>query len=115
MEGQAPESALDRQLALSRVGDDSELLREIAVIFLADYPRSLAEIRAAIAAADGKQLETSAHALKGSVANFGARAAVESASRLEQMGHAGDMRQSADSLHALEQALSALRAELEAL
>jgi HPt (histidine-containing phosphotransfer) domain-containing protein len=115
MDGQATEPALDHQLALLRVGGDSELLREIAVIFLADYPRSLAEIRAAIAAADGKQLETSAHALKGSVANFGARAAVESASRLEQMGHAGDLRQSADALHALEQALSLLHAELEAL
>ena len=115
MDGQATEPAFDRQLALSRVGGDSELLREIAAIFLTDYPRSLGEVRAAIAAGDGKRLGASAHALKGSVANFGARAAVESASCLEQMGHAGDLRQSEDALHALEQALSALHVELEAL
>jgi len=100
---------------LSRVGGDAELLKEIAHIFLEDYPRSLNEIRTAIAAGDAKRLETWAHALKGSVANFGARTAVESASRLEQIGHARQMPPSADSLHALEQSLSALHAELEAL
>ena len=115
MERQLREPTLDRQLALSRVGGDVELLREIAVIFLGDYPRSIAEIRAAIVAGDGSQLEASAHSLKGSVANFGARAAVEATMRLEQMGHARQMRLAADSLDALEQALTKLRVELEAL
>ena len=115
MNAQVPEPALDRQLALLRVGGDAELLREIAVIFLDDYPKTLTEIRAAIAGADAKQLETAAHSLKGSVANFGARAAVESASRLEQMGRAREMQQSVDALHALERALSELHVELAAL
>jgi HPt (histidine-containing phosphotransfer) domain-containing protein len=112
---QVPEPGLDRRVALLRVGGDAELLKEIAVLFLEDYPRVLAEIRAAIAGGDARQLETSAHTLKGSASNFGAGAVVESALRLEQMGRAGQMNQSPDVLRSLEAGLSALREELEAL
>ena len=115
MNANPPEPVLDYQLALSRVGGDSKLLKEIAVIFLEDYPKTLTEIRAAIAAADAKTLENSAHELKGSVSNFGAHAAVESAARLERMGRARELGQCADVLRSLEQALSALHTELEAL
>jgi two-component system, sensor histidine kinase and response regulator len=110
-----PENGLDHQFALSRVGGDEELLKEIATIFLEDYPNSIQEIRAAIAASDAKRLETSAHTLKGSVSNFGARSAVASALLLEQMGRAGQMQQCAEALEALEQALVELRADLQAL
>ena len=110
-----PEQAFDRQFALSRVGGDEELLREIASVFLEDYPNSLQEIRSAIAAGDAKRLENSAHTLKGSVANFGAAVIVGLASSLEQIGRSQRMEQSADALAALEHALSFLRLELEAL
>src|SRR4051794_800602 len=103
---------LDRQLALSRVGGDEELLREIAAIFLEEYPKGLAEIRGAIASAGGKQLESAAHAMKGSVSNFGARPAVEAAAQLEQMGRSQSMQDCGDTLSSLEEALSALRSEL---
>ena len=76
MSDQTPESALDRQLALSRVGGDHELLSEIAILFLEDGPRAVAQIQQAIEQGDARRLESAAHALKGSVANFGARAAV---------------------------------------
>jgi two-component system sensor histidine kinase/response regulator len=115
MSTQVPEPGLDRQLALLRVGGDAELLKEIAILFLEDCPRVLAEIRDAIASRDAKQLETSAHTLKGSASTFGAGAVVESALRLEQMGRAGQLDQSLDVLRSLEAELVALRAELEAL
>ncbi len=97
------------------MGGDVELLKEIAIIFLEDYPKVLAEIRDAIADGDAKQLESSAHTLKGSVANFGAAAVVASALQLEQMGRAAQLEQSSEVLRALEAGLCALRAELEAL
>jgi two-component system sensor histidine kinase/response regulator len=109
------ESGLDRQFALSRVGGDVELLKEIAVVFLADYPNSLREIRAAIDSGDPILLERAAHSLKGSVANFGARDAVASALRLEQMGRARQMRDCAGAFQELDQALAALHPELAAL
>jgi HPt (histidine-containing phosphotransfer) domain-containing protein len=113
-----PEPALDREVALLRVGGDEELLKEIADIFIEDYPKVLSEIRAAIDGGDAKRLEVSAHTLKGSVANFGARIIVESAARLEQMGRAGKTDGDISAAHEFEilnQGLSALRAELEAL
>ena len=115
MTSQMPESALDRAYALQRVGGDEELLKEIAAIFLEDYPNSLAEIRIAIANSDARRLETSAHTLKGSAANFGARAAVDSALRLEQMGRARLLERSADALRDLEDGLEQLHADLQAL
>lgn len=109
------ESGLDRQFALSRVGGDDELLKEIAAVFLEDYPNSLREIHAAIDSGDASQLERSAHSLKGSVANFGARDAVAAAFRLEQMGRARQLQDCAATLRTLEQALALLHPELAAL
>ena len=115
MNPQVPEHALDRPVALLRVGGDEELLKEIAVIFLDDYPKVLSEIRAAIANGDARQLEASAHTLKGSAANFGAAAVVAAALQLEKMGRAARLEQAAASVSALEEGLCALRADLEAL
>ncbi len=106
---------LDRAVALSRVGDDLDLLREVAQLFLQDYPNSLREIRRALETGDAQLLERSAHGLKGSVANFGARAAVEAALRLESMGRAKSFEQAGDALAQLEAALARLRPELEAI
>lgn len=106
---------LDREVALSRVGGDLELLKEIAELFLDEYPKNLADLHEAIAAGDAKGLERAAHGLKGSVATFGADAAVEAAFRLESMGRARQMVEVAQILNTLELALAALRPELEAL
>lgn len=115
MNAQVPESVLDLQLALARVGGDKELLREIAVLFIEERPRAVAEIQEAIAAQDAAKLENAAHALKGSVANFGARDAVEAAFRLEQMGRAKEMSEAGEMVRKLESALSVVCAELSAL
>jgi two-component system sensor histidine kinase/response regulator len=115
MNAQAPENVLDLQLALSRVGGDKELLQEIAVLFIEECPRAFAEIQEAVAAGDAAKLENAAHALKGSVANFGARDAVATAFRLEQMGRANDMSEAEAMQRKLESALAAVCAELAAL
>lgn len=115
MNAQAPENALDRQLALSRVGGDQQLLGEIAALFIEDCPRALAQIQEAVARGDAAKLENAAHALKGSVANFGAREAVEAALHLEQMGRANEMSEAEGMLRKLENALSAVCAELATL
>jgi two-component system, sensor histidine kinase and response regulator len=106
---------LDRAEALARVGGDVELLKEIAALFLEDYPRSLDEIHKALAAGDAKTLERSAHGLKGAVANFGARAAVDAAFQLEQLGRAQKLDQVPQPLAALERSLTSLHAELASI
>jgi two-component system, sensor histidine kinase and response regulator len=109
------EQSLDRATALARVGGDLDLLKEIATLFLDEYPRALDEIHRALASGDAKTLERSAHGLKGSVANFGARAAVDAAFQLEQLGRAHKLDQVPPALAALEQTLASLHTELSSI
>lgn len=106
---------LDESVALSRVGGDVELLREVIGLFLDDYPQSLDMIRDAVARGDQSSLERHAHSLKGSVSTFGAQEAFEAALALEKQGRSGDLAQAQDGLCRLEHALATLRPELEAL
>ena len=106
---------LDEAVALNRVGGDFELLREVVELFLDDYPQSLQKIRAAVAAGDQTDLERQAHSLKGSVSTFGAKDAFEAAFALEKQGRSGDLSNASEGLVRLEQALIALRPELEAI
>ena len=91
------------------------MLREIAILFIEQCPGALAEIQDAVTRGDAARLENAAHAMKGSVANFGARDAVEAAFRLEQMGRTNQMREAEEMLRKLEVALSAVCRELSTL
>src|SRR5271163_4023834 len=104
--------AIDRELALSRVGGDTDLLKEIAVLFLGDYPKAFAEVQAAAACSDARGLERAALGLKGSVSLFGAPAAVEAARILEEMGRTKQLADLSRVVQDLELALAALRPEL---
>jgi CheY-like chemotaxis protein/HPt (histidine-containing phosphotransfer) domain-containing protein len=85
------EDVLNRAALLARVDGDLELLREIVELFLRDHPGRLAEIRHAIALGDNNALVRTAHALKGSVGNFAAKDAAETARQLEMMGRNGEL------------------------
>jgi two-component system, sensor histidine kinase and response regulator len=89
--GVAAVAVVDRAALLDRVGGDEDLLREIASIFLDEYPALIEEIRSAVGALDAKGIEGAAHSLKGSVANFGAQAATQAAFRLETLGRKGQL------------------------
>ena len=115
MSEQLQEQLLDRATALARVGGDLDLLKEIAALFLDEYPRELDDIRKALATGDAQLLERTAHGLKGSVANFGAAAAVDAAFQLEQLGRAGKLDQAPPALDALERALALLDTELSSI
>ena len=82
---------LNRALALERVGGDEDLLREIAGLFLQDYPSLICQIQKALAESDARNLERAAHSLKGSVANFGSEAAYQAALDLEQIGRSNKL------------------------
>jgi two-component system, sensor histidine kinase and response regulator len=104
---------LDESLALSRVGGDADLLREVIELFLDDFPNTLENIRSAVAAQDATKIEHEAHSLKGSVSTFGARRAFEAALELEKQGRSKDLRGVENSLRQLEDALQALVPELQ--
>jgi CheY-like chemotaxis protein len=103
---------LDESLALSRVGGDAELLKEVVELFLDDYPATFERIKSAVASRDASALEQHAHSLKGSVSTFGAERAFEAAFTLEKQGRSGDLTSAPDGLLQLQRALEALHPEL---
>jgi HPt (histidine-containing phosphotransfer) domain-containing protein len=94
---------------------DRHLLAELAGLFLAEGPRWMTEMRAAVAGGDPPRLQLSAHALKGAVAHFAAPAAYEAALQLEKMGRAGDLSAAPEVLADLAQEVEHLRPALTAL
>ena len=109
-----PSEAPDRAEALRRVGDDAELLRELAGLFLDSYPQQLDELRTALVGCDGPAVQRVAHTLKGAVGVFGARFAFEAALRLEATARAGDLTEAEQARVGLEEALGRLRPALAA-
>jgi HPt (histidine-containing phosphotransfer) domain-containing protein len=109
------ETLLDRSASLARVGGDTELLSEIAALFLSEYPHQLADLAAAIDQANPVVVERTAHALKGSIATFGAPPAVQAALSLEQAGRAGDLSHATELLAELQANLGVLHGELASL
>jgi PAS domain S-box-containing protein len=89
--GQPKGPVCDMQLALERVEGNTELLHRMVQRFGKQSDKLLAEIRASVERGDGAALELAAHKLKGSVGNFGALSAAETALRLEVMGRSGKL------------------------
>ncbi len=101
---------------MARVGGDAELLKEIAVLFLEEnYEAWLSELREAGMKGDADAVQRMAHGLKGSVANFGAGAAVAASLKLENLGRSQDLTGMQESLVELQEALETLRGDLESL
>ncbi|HVK13759.1 MAG TPA: response regulator, partial [Gemmataceae bacterium] len=108
-----PADVMDADPLIAECGP--ELVREMAGICAADNDRLLADIRAAVAAGDGPRLRLAAHALKGAVANFNARAAAALARELEVMGSDGALAGAPAAVAALERELGRLDPALRAL
>ncbi len=109
---------LDRGSLLERLSGDVDFLHELAGLFMEDCPKLMAEIRSAVADRNARGLEHAAHALKGSLSNFGGELAREAAWRLESMGRADDLNKANEAYANLEfeiqrfqQALGALSKE----
>jgi len=96
---------VDAAATLHCVGEDRELLGELAALFLEECPRQLAGIRAALESHDCHKLQIAAHTMKGSVSTFGALAATQAALRLEVLARSGSLAGAEDLLAELELAL----------
>jgi signal transduction histidine kinase/CheY-like chemotaxis protein/HPt (histidine-containing phosphotransfer) domain-containing protein len=101
-------------LARSAAGS-KKLMQSLAKSFLADVPKRIANIQSAIAQKNAEKLATSAHALKGSVAIFGAAKAVAAARNLESMGRAGNLENASAEFRTLEHEVRNVNQELLAI
>ena len=98
---------------LDSLDGDSELLHEIAGIFLTQFPRHMEKIRNAVSNRDAKLLERAAHALKGAAANLLAQGVVDTALKLEEIGRAGSVAGTEAALASLERELGKLQLALK--
>ncbi len=101
--------------AMSILGGDAELLREIADLFLEGCPAMLAELNDAIARGDDRGAKRAAHTIRGVVANFGADLAVESVEAIEAMDVRADPGATVAAFKVLKSRLETLQAELSSL
>ena len=109
------EPGLDRAVILERIGGSEVLLARLVSLFFKNSPPRLAALRDAIAAGDAKAVEFEAHALKGSLAVFGAEVATAVALRLETLGRDDDLTAAAEVDDDLETAVARLRPAVAAL
>lgn len=105
--------AFDRDKLLGNLGDDAELLRQLAEMYLEDENRMRQQVSSTQASGDLKTFQTALHSIKGAVANFGADQAVAAATRLETLCRAGQTTEIADALAGLDTQLDRLRASLQ--
>ena len=83
------QTGFDFGLALERLDGDVDLLKEQMDFFLTDAPELIDRIRIAVAEPDAKQLQLSAHRLKGLLSSYDHGEAAALARNLEFMGRDG--------------------------
>ena len=113
----SPESTLNRDALMNRVGGNPGLLRSLTKLYAAEWPKLRQEIQAALDLRDRDAFQRGAHKLRGVLMSLEAGAGVALLRRLEQSGFAPDWPDSALSLlpevaaelQQVEQALDAMQ------
>jgi PAS domain S-box-containing protein len=85
------EGAIDAEKLLARFDGNRKLLGSLIGTFQHDCPKMMARIRGGLSARDPRALAEAAHALKGSVGNFGPSSAFETAREIEKTGREGKL------------------------
>jgi HPt (histidine-containing phosphotransfer) domain-containing protein len=112
---QKPGTGLDKDMALARVDGDSQLLSELASMFVQDYPRLIQEASEAVLQGNHSTLERTAHTLKGRLAFFGIMKLQDQVSNLETMGREEDLTQARQALDEVESEMKSILMEFESL
>ncbi len=104
--------AIDAQELREQLDGDRELLRELVELFLKNSPHTLASLRHGVNAADPKEIEATAHRLRGTLGNFSATRAAATAEELESAGREGNVERAGNLLPVLELQVKQVREEL---
>jgi len=112
---QPPPELAGRSAFLEGLGNDTTLARRLIDLFLQDSARLVDDISHAIADRDAERLRRAAHTLKGSVSNFPAGAARDTAARMELIGFDGDFEAAQEVFPLLEKEIVRLRGLLPTL
>ncbi len=95
------------------MGNDRDLLKDMAEFFLADAPPLMMQIRQALAARNSEELSRTAHSLKGLASNFSASSVQELAEEVEHLGKASKFDEAATRMDPLEQEIQRVLSSLQ--
>jgi HPt (histidine-containing phosphotransfer) domain-containing protein len=104
--------SFNRSVAMDRVGGDEELLREIAGLFLSEYPKLMDDLHQAVIEGNAERMQHAAHTLKGSLGTLGAEVSLPLALELEMKGRRHQLEGAAETYEKLRESLAKLHAEL---
>jgi HPt (histidine-containing phosphotransfer) domain-containing protein len=102
----------DAEAALARIEGDIELFQQMVQLFGPQSDKLLADIADAVNRGDAPALERAAHKLKGSLGNFSAQGALQTALELEENARAGTCTHLQATCIKLEQQIRALKRAL---
>jgi HPt (histidine-containing phosphotransfer) domain-containing protein len=100
---------------LERVENDQELLAELFALFREDLPASRAALQAAVHGDDLREIERTAHRLKGMLANLSAKQAASLAAEIESTAGAGNATKIRELMSTFDLQVSSLSAALDSL
>jgi signal transduction histidine kinase/CheY-like chemotaxis protein/HPt (histidine-containing phosphotransfer) domain-containing protein len=106
---------LDEAALLEECDNDKALLSRMVEIFDRDARERLPRLREAVRAGTAVAVKQEAHALKGGIGTFFAKAAYDTAYALEKMGADGNLSDAQATLQTLESQLQTLRQKLDEL
>jgi CheY-like chemotaxis protein len=106
---------LDEAALLEECDNDKALLRRMVEIYDRDASGRLPRLREAVHTGSAVAVKEEAHALKGGIGTFYAKAAYDTAYDLEKMGAAGNLDNAQATLQTLESQLQSLRQKLDEL
>ncbi|MDH3260838.1 MAG: response regulator [Acidimicrobiia bacterium] len=109
------ETIIDRREALERVEGMTELLKEMAQLFLEEYPGLRSQIVAGFEAGELAVPRELSHRIKGTVGLFAAHGPFDAAKRMNDLAKLGDFDGTARAWDHLEEQMQRLLPELEAL
>lgn len=107
------DSGVDVADLLERVDQDIDLLRDMLDLFRQEFPRLLMLVQEAVNRGDSKQIQESAHTLKGMLAGLSFTRAAECAQEIERLARQNSGEQFNQELGRLENAVKIGQAYLE--
>lgn len=93
--------------------DDPDFLKNLVKVYLGRAPSLIKDITAAVTKADNLLLERSAHSLKGSSGNLGAKSLMKICEELERLGREQKVEQASALMDDLNKTFTAVKEELE--
>ena len=108
------EAVLDTLRQLTVPGEP-DVLTEVLQMFLQEFPPRVERMRNAWAAGNIEEMQRSAHSLKGSAGNIGAKRLYRVCAELDDMGRAGDLTKSAPLVDALATEYGKVESEINRL